>query len=71
MVEVKPKTPLSRHELPNVNESHFRHELLESWTQTLDFSKKKKGTQCDDIDLDQKESQVSAKDFLAVEEQKS
>ena len=43
------------------------YELVESWTQTLDFTKKKKGTQCDDIDVDEATTQVSMKNFLDEE----
>ena len=43
------------------------YELIESWTQTLDFSKKKKGTQCDDIDVMDGTTQVSMKNFLDEE----
>ncbi len=41
--------------------------MVESWTQTLDFSKKKKGTQCDDIVTDESSTQVSTKNFLDEE----
>ena len=40
---------------------------MESWSQTLDFSKKKKGTQCDDIETGEVTTQVSTKDFLDEE----
>ena len=46
---------------------HSRYELVESWSQTLDFSKKKKGTQCDDIETEEMTTQVSTKDFLDEE----
>ena len=35
-----------------------KYELIESWSQTLDFSKKKKGTQCDDIEIESVTTQV-------------
>ena len=35
-----------------------KYELVESWSQTLDFSKKKKGTQCDDIEIENVTTQV-------------
>ncbi len=42
------------------SEAHVSgYELVESWTQTLDFSKKKKGAQCDDIVTDECSTQVS------------
>ena len=37
-----------------------RYELVESWSQTLDFSKKKKGTQCDAIEIEAADTQVRA-----------
>jgi hypothetical protein len=37
---------------------HSRYELVSSSSQTLDFSKKKKGTQCDDIDVENIGTQV-------------
>ena len=33
---------------------------MESWSQTLDFSKKKKGTQCDAIEVEAADTQVIA-----------
>ena len=41
-----------------------KYEKVESWTQTLDFSRKKKGTQCDEIEKNSSTSQVSTKNFL-------
>ncbi len=41
-----------------VEEDVAKYELVESWTQTLDFSKKKKGAQCDDIVTDDGNTQV-------------
>ena len=46
-----------------------RYKLVESWTQTLDFSKKRKGAQCDDIELADAESHATAKRFLEAEEE--
>ena len=40
------------------DESVGRYELVESWSQTLDFSKKKKGTQCDAIEVEAADTQV-------------
>jgi len=39
-------------------EDTSNYELLESWTQTLDFSKKRKGAQCDNIVLANESTQV-------------
>ena len=36
-----------------------RYELVESWSQTLDFSKKKKGTQCDAVETEHADTQVA------------
>jgi hypothetical protein len=35
-----------------------KYDLIDSWTQTLDFSKKKKGTQCDAIEIEIAGTQV-------------
>ena len=40
------------------DESIGKYELIESWSQTLDFSKKKKGTQCDAIEVEVADTQV-------------
>lgn len=44
-----------------------KFEKIESWSQTLDFSKKKKGAQCDDIVVNEATTQVSMKNFLDEE----
>ncbi len=44
-----------------------KYELIDGWTQTLDFTKKKKGTQCDDVDVAEQTTQVSMKNFLDEE----
>eukprot|EP00095_Tigriopus_kingsejongensis_P000872 maker-scaffold389_size186684-snap-gene-0.21 protein:Tk00872 transcript:maker-scaffold389_size186684-snap-gene-0.21-mRNA-1 annotation:"wd repeat-containing protein 78" len=38
----------------------YKYQSVDRWSQTLDFSKKRKGTQSDDINLDGKETQTSA-----------
>lgn len=42
----------------------FKYQLVDRWSQTLDFSKKRKGTQCDEIEVEPQGTQVSTKDFL-------
>ncbi|XP_059096386.1 uncharacterized protein LOC131890945 isoform X2 [Tigriopus californicus] len=42
----------------------FKYQLVDRWSQTLDFSKKRKGTQCDEIEVEPQATQVSTKDFL-------
>jgi len=48
-----------------------RYELVESWTQTLDFSKKRKGAQCDDIILRTEHTQVKKKKLKKNEQKRS
>ena len=54
----------------NSDRNVSRYERVESWSQTLDFTKKKKGTQCDDIDVNEATTQVSTKNFLDEEKKR-
>ncbi|TRY78860.1 hypothetical protein TCAL_15302 [Tigriopus californicus] len=40
----------------------FKYQLVDRWSQTLDFSKKRKGTQCDEIEVEPQATQTN--DFI-------